>query len=401
MLTSSDEPLSVCSQGPDSVLWQKRQVFTISLLVRKRWKRLPETYFAPLLRAAVYEADPSFNQDFLRPALRAFGYRRVQEELLRYLEQGTPREQAGALRAWYWAWKPCLAGRPRWRRAIPDHLAYPWWTGRGSNRRLLGWGAGYARSRLCLSQRQLSRLGLLWQSLSGASLFVFAHYASCLSSQQRMFIPALSAMLLSVLAALKILHCISIIWPDWWQTFPMTFVTVKLEGISLLIMFAGGYTLGGEASALALPFCPENSQSNAERVQIIVWKMMIDHTEKGGSMRKQPFALWFRIVSVMLMLFGILYVFVGLKILPVQRNILVDWESVLYGALMIGWSATLLLIGRIAFQRNDQELKRALLIGLLVWLAIEAAASVWFGVWFNVGVDTVVFALFLVPLLRR
>lgn len=118
-------------------------------------------------------------------------------------------------------------------------------------------------------------------------------------------------------------------------------------------------------------------------------------------MRKQPFALWFRIVSVMLLLFGILYVFVGLKILPVQQKVLVDWESALYGALMMGWGTTLLLIGRMAFQRNDQELKRALLIGLLVWLAVEAAASVWFGVWFNVGVDIVVFALFLVPLLKR
>lgn len=118
-------------------------------------------------------------------------------------------------------------------------------------------------------------------------------------------------------------------------------------------------------------------------------------------MKKQPFALWFRIVSVILMLFGILYVFAGLKILPVQRNVLLDWESALYGALMMGWGTTLLLIGRMAFQRNDQELKRALLIGLFVWLAIEASASVWFGVWFNVGVDTVVFALFLVPLLRR
>lgn len=118
-------------------------------------------------------------------------------------------------------------------------------------------------------------------------------------------------------------------------------------------------------------------------------------------MRKQPFALWFRIVSVILMLFGILYIFVGLKILPVQRNVLVDWESALYGALMIGWSTTLLLIGQVAFQRNDQELKRALFIGLLVWLAGEAAASVWLGVWFNVGVDVGVFALFWVPLLRR
>ncbi|EFH86888.1 hypothetical protein [Ktedonobacter racemifer] len=118
-------------------------------------------------------------------------------------------------------------------------------------------------------------------------------------------------------------------------------------------------------------------------------------------MRKQPFALWFRIVSVILILFGILYVFVGLKVLPVRRNVLIDWESALYGALMIGWGTTLLLIGRLAFQRDDQALKRALLVGLLMWLAVEAAASVWFGVRFNVGVDVGVFVLFAVPLLRR
>lgn len=118
-------------------------------------------------------------------------------------------------------------------------------------------------------------------------------------------------------------------------------------------------------------------------------------------MRKQPFALWFRIVSVILILFGILYVFVGLKILPVQRNVLLDWESALYGALLMGWGTTLLLIGRLAFQRDEQELKRALLIGLVMWLAVEAAASIWFGVWFNVGVDVGVFLLFTVPLLRR
>jgi hypothetical protein len=68
---------------------------------------------------------------------------------------------------------------------------------------------------------------------------------------------------------------------------------------------------------------------------------------------------------------------------------------------MMGWGTTLLLIGRLAFERDDQALKRALVIGLLIWLAAEAAASVWFGVWFNVGVDVGVFALFAVPLLRR
>ena len=56
------------------------------------------------------------------------------------------------------------------------------------------------------------------------------------------------------------------------------------------------------------------------------------------------------------------------------------------------------MAGRIAFRRNDAELKRALLIGLLVWLVFEAAASLYFGVWFNVGVDVGVAALFAIPL---
>jgi hypothetical protein len=107
VLTSSEGEISVSTHGPESVLWQKWQFLKTSLLVRKQWEHLPEAYFAPLIHTAVYEADPSFNQDFLKPALRAFGYRKVQEALLTYLEQGTPREQAGALRAWYWAWKPC------------------------------------------------------------------------------------------------------------------------------------------------------------------------------------------------------------------------------------------------------------------------------------------------------
>jgi hypothetical protein len=55
------------------------------------------------------------------------------------------------------------------------------------------------------------------------------------------------------------------------------------------------------------------------------------------SLNKQQFALWFRVVSVILVLFGILYVFFGLKILPVSRAVLLDWESALCGAIMMGW----------------------------------------------------------------
>lgn len=123
-------------------------------------------------------------------------------------------------------------------------------------------------------------------------------------------------------------------------------------------------------------------------------------------MNKPQIALWFRVITVILILFGLVYVFFGLRIFSdaaalIPHDVLLPWESALYGAIMLGWGVTLLLVGRVAFRRDDHELKRALLAGLAVWLAVEAAASAWFGVWFNVGVDVAVLVLFGIPLLSK
>jgi hypothetical protein len=67
---------------------------------------------------------------------------------------------------------------------------------------------------------------------------------------------------------------------------------------------------------------------------------------------------------------------------------------------MMGWGTTLLYVGRLAFRRNDPDLMKALLYGLIVWLLVEAAFSLYFRVWFNVGVDLAVLALFSIPLLK-
>ena len=112
---------------------------------------------------------------------------------------------------------------------------------------------------------------------------------------------------------------------------------------------------------------------------------------------------WFRIVTAILILFGLFYIFFGLRIFSgavpiIPHEVLLPWESALYGAIMVGWGVTLFFVGRLAFRRKDGELKRALLIGLAVWLALEAVASAWLGVWFNVGVDIVVLVLFFIPL---
>ena len=115
---------------------------------------------------------------------------------------------------------------------------------------------------------------------------------------------------------------------------------------------------------------------------------------------------WFLTVSIILILFGVLYCFAGLKIfaeykiLPLDKGVLLDWESDLYGAIMIGWGSTLFLIGRLAFNRNDKELLKILLYGIIIWLLFEAIFSFYLKVYFNVGVDIAVAALFAFPVIK-
>ncbi len=112
-------------------------------------------------------------------------------------------------------------------------------------------------------------------------------------------------------------------------------------------------------------------------------------------------SIWFSTISIILVLWGMVFAFFGLEILPVKnRDILLAWESALYDAIMMGWGVTLLLIGRIAFSRNDTELMKALLYGIVLWLFVEGLFSAYLGVWFNVGVDIGVLVLFSFPIIK-
>jgi hypothetical protein len=115
-------------------------------------------------------------------------------------------------------------------------------------------------------------------------------------------------------------------------------------------------------------------------------------------MSQRQFLWWFSAISIILVLWGLVFSLFGLEILPVDRRVLLSWESAIYGAIMIGWGTTLFLVGRVAFRRNDGELMKVLLSGIAVWLILEAVFSARFGVWFNVGVDAAVLTLFAVPL---
>ncbi|MFK4597009.1 hypothetical protein [Streptomyces pristinaespiralis] len=79
---------------------------------------LPEEAFGALVEAGVRDLDPSFNRQFVEPAVNAFGHVRVQAALLGYLRTGTDPERAGAARAWYWSALPLR--QPLVRAQDPD-----------------------------------------------------------------------------------------------------------------------------------------------------------------------------------------------------------------------------------------------------------------------------------------
>ncbi len=111
--------------------------------------------------------------------------------------------------------------------------------------------------------------------------------------------------------------------------------------------------------------------------------------------------MWFSVISVILICWGIVFAFFGLGILPViNREVLLSWESALYGAIMIGWGITLFLVGRIAFRKKDKELMKVMMYGIISWLVVEGVFSAYLGVWFNVGVDIAVLTLFIFPLIK-
>jgi hypothetical protein len=105
--------LTGADTAPDdgTTTWQSAARQVIRQVLKER-EPLPEEFLGPLVRAGVYDPDPSFNRQFIEPAVTAFGRRRVKTALIEVLRTGTDAERAGAARAWYWTGIPMrVAGR--------------------------------------------------------------------------------------------------------------------------------------------------------------------------------------------------------------------------------------------------------------------------------------------------
>lgn len=117
----------------------------------------------------------------------------------------------------------------------------------------------------------------------------------------------------------------------------------------------------------------------------------------------KAYFLWYGIVSGFLILAGLIFSIFGFSMFPdriLPRSVLLSWESSIYGAVLIGWGTMLFFLLRLSFRRIDPELMKIMLLGIAVWLIVEAFFSAYLGVYFNVGVDFAVLILFSIPSIK-
>jgi hypothetical protein len=83
-----------------NALEDEQRKFFVAFVLKEPHK-VPEALYESMMRAAVYERDPSKNRAFVEPCVRTFGLRRVSETLLEWFENGSDQEKAGAVQAMY------------------------------------------------------------------------------------------------------------------------------------------------------------------------------------------------------------------------------------------------------------------------------------------------------------
>jgi hypothetical protein len=118
-------------------------------------------------------------------------------------------------------------------------------------------------------------------------------------------------------------------------------------------------------------------------------------------MNMKTLKLWLSIFSIVGVLWGVVFAFFGLGVLPpFNTDVLIPWGNGLYGAVFIGFFVTVFFTGRHAFEKQDADLMRMLLYGIFTWLAIEALFSIYYHVLLNAGVDLVLAGILGFPLIR-
>ncbi|WP_459209258.1 hypothetical protein [Aquimarina rhabdastrellae] len=101
-------------------IWSKKEIEILSGYLMqddKKWfvanlfslqKNIPEQLFEHFIDAAIKETDPSFNQEYINPCLRVFGFERVFKLLNQRFIKGNNQIKIGVCKAFYWARSPLV-----------------------------------------------------------------------------------------------------------------------------------------------------------------------------------------------------------------------------------------------------------------------------------------------------
>jgi hypothetical protein len=102
-------------------IWNENEIKIFSEYLKqddKKWyvanlfslqKDIPEQLFEHFIDAAIKETDPSFNQEYINPCLRVFGFERVFELLNQQFKNGSDEIKIGVCKAYYWARSPLVS----------------------------------------------------------------------------------------------------------------------------------------------------------------------------------------------------------------------------------------------------------------------------------------------------
>jgi CDP-diglyceride synthetase len=107
---------------------------------------------------------------------------------------------------------------------------------------------------------------------------------------------------------------------------------------------------------------------------------------------------WVLLVSGIVVLAGLAFVFIDPSIYPVDNSIVPRLVQGILGATLMGWGSTMLLVARYAFMNEKPELLRLLLYGFLVWAPVDMVVSVYYQAWFNIALNLAILVLAGVPL---
>ena len=117
-----------------------------------------------------------------------------------------------------------------------------------------------------------------------------------------------------------------------------------------------------------------------------------------GMLSSRLLRSWVLIVSGIVALAGLGFIFLDPVIYPVDSSVVPRLVQGVLGATLVGWGVTMLLVARYAFTERKPELLRLLLYGLIAWAPIDMAVSLFYGAWFNVVLNLAILVLAGLPL---